>query len=107
MLSRISEITLESTDGVNPDLDLSWHTEVAVEVAPAPPLSKSQRNAIAMDYGMAKGFIRIATREALLLYLFQQLPLYGPLGRARHNQIVLPNERELKPTLDRLGIQLD
>jgi hypothetical protein len=60
-----------------------------------------------MDYGMSDLSIRIPTREALLLYLLQQLPLYSPIGRARLNQIVLVNEKELRPSLDRLGILLE
>jgi hypothetical protein len=107
VLSRVSEIESESADGVDPALDHSWHTEVTVQVAPAPHLSESQRNAIAMDYGMSAGSIRIPTREALLLYLLQQLPLYSPVGRARFNQIVLMNESELRPSLDRLAIHLE
>lgn len=107
VLSRISEVELESAGGVDPALDHSWHTEVAVQVGPAPHLSESQRNAITMDYGMSAGSIRISTREALLLYLLQQLPLYSPVGRARFNQIALMNESELKPSLDRLGIHLE
>ena len=56
---------------------------------------------------MHDGQIKIETREALLLYLLQQLPLYSPLGRAKHNQIVLRNREELQPVLDRLGIDGD
>jgi hypothetical protein len=33
--------------------------------------------------------------------------LYSPIGRARLNQIVLVNEKELRPSLDRLGILLE
>jgi hypothetical protein len=107
VLSRISEIDPESGEGVDSQRDDSWHKEVAVEIAPAPHLSDSQRNAIAMDYGMSDRSIRIPTKEALLLYLLQQLPLYSPIGRARLNQIVLVNEKELRPSLDRLGILLE
>jgi hypothetical protein len=107
VLSRISEIEPETRESVDPQRDDSWHKEVAVEIAPAPHLSDSQRSAIAMDYGMSDLSIRIPTREALLLYLLQQLPLYSPIGRARLNQIVLVNEKELRPSLDRLGILLE
>lgn len=107
VLSRISEIEPETRESVDPQRDDSWHKEVAVEIAPAPHLSDSQRIAIAMDYGMSDLSIRIPTREALLLYLLQQLPLYSPIGRARLNQIVLVNEKELRPSMDRLGILLE
>ena len=111
VLSRITEIAHGMGQGVDPGADPGadecWHSTVTVDVTPAPHLSESQQNAIAIDYGMSDGSIRIETREALLLYLLQQLPLYSPVGRSRHNQIVLKNREELQPVLDRLGIDVD
>jgi predicted DNA-binding transcriptional regulator YafY len=107
VLSRIAEVAQEVDQGVDPAADQCWHSRVSVIVAPAPHLSESQQNAIAIDYGMLDGSIQLVTREALLLYLLQQLPLYSPVGRSRHNQIVLKNREELQPILDRLGIDVD
>jgi hypothetical protein len=58
---------------------IRYATAASVVFAPAPHLSESQQNAIAIDYGMLDGSIQIETREALLLYLLQQLPYTVPL----------------------------
>jgi WYL domain len=107
VLSRIAEVSGEIEPGMDSSADECWHSRATVIVGPAAHLSKNQQNAIALDYGMHDGQIKIETREALLLYLLQQLPLYSPLGRAKYNQIVLRNREELQPVLDRLGIDVD
>jgi hypothetical protein len=56
---------------------------------------------------MKDGCLNLKIREALLLYLLQQLPLYSPIGRSKHNHIVLQNRDELQPHMDRLGIDID
>ncbi|HEY4381399.1 MAG TPA: WYL domain-containing protein [Acidobacteriaceae bacterium] len=108
VLSRITEVVIEDNHGMDSVQDDSWQRQVALVLAPAPHLSQSQRDAIAIDYGMDdQGKLRIETREALLLYLLQQLPLYSPVGRCRHNHIVLDNREDLQPVIEHLGIDID
>jgi hypothetical protein len=107
VLSRITEVAHQNHPGIDPSTDQSWHSPAIVVISPAPHLSEGQRSAIATDYGMIESNLRIETREALLLYLLQQIPLYSPVGRARHNHVVIANRAELQPVLERLGIDVD
>jgi hypothetical protein len=107
VLSRITRLEDDGSSAVGPVDDSSWFRMVSVVIAAAPHLAEGRRLAVEMDYGMNLGHLEILVREALLLYLLQQLPLYSPIGRSKHNQIVLQNREELQPILSRLGIDID
>jgi hypothetical protein len=106
VISRIVAIQTTAELGVDPSQDHSWSSEVRVSVEPVPHLTVGQRRAIELDYGMVEGKLEFRVREAMLLYLLQQLPLYSQEGKLRHNQLVLSNRSELKPVLQKLGIDL-
>jgi hypothetical protein len=105
VMPRIMKANRQPQKGVDPADDASWFRELDVVVEPAPHLTDGQRRAVELDYGMVGGRLHICTKEALLIYLVQQLPLFGSEGRLKHNQLILSNESELRPIFDRLGIE--
>jgi hypothetical protein len=107
VLSRITRVEDDGSSAVDPVNDSSWFRIVNVVIAAVPHLSEGRRHAVEMDYGMSQGRLDVPVREALLIYLLHQLPLYSPIGRSKHNQIVLQNREELGPILSRLGIDID
>jgi hypothetical protein len=108
VFARITDVSLDSSGllGVNGDEDQAWNSFVEVKLAAAPHLSEGQRRAVEVDYGMDHGLLTLRVREALLLYFYQQLPLFEPVGRARYNQIILQNRESLLPHFEKLGIDL-
>ncbi len=108
VFARITDVSLDSSGllGVNGDEDQAWNSFVEVKLAAAPYLSEGQRRAVEVDYGMDHGLLTLRVREALLLYFYQQLPLFEPVGRARYNQIILQNRESLLPHFEKLGIDL-
>ena len=108
VLARTTEVELDSSGlptatGAG---DREWNSFVELTLASAPHLSEGQKRAVELDYGMEGGMLTLKVREALLLYFYQQLPLFEPIGKARYNQIVLQNREQLLPLFERLGIEL-
>lgn len=58
-----------------PQDDTLWHEHFAVELAPNPALSESQRAIIAQDYEMTGGRAEVRVRKALLYYFHKRLRL--------------------------------
>ena len=104
VLARVSCAQSQTVKGMDPSGDLCWFNELDVVIEPAPHLSDGQRRAIELDYEMIGSRLSIRTKESMLLYLLQQLPLFGNEGRLRHNQLVLANEAELQGVFQRLHI---
>jgi len=108
VFARITEVALDSSGltGTSGNGDQAWNSFVELTLAVAPHLSEGQKRAVEVDYGMEGGLLTLRVREALLLYFYQQLPLFEPVGKARYNQIILQNREHLLPLFERLGIEL-
>jgi hypothetical protein len=108
VFARITDVSLDPSGllGVSGDGDQAWNSFVEVKLAVAPHLSEGQKRAVEVDYGMDHGLLTLRVRQALLLYFYQQLPLFEPVGRARYNQIILENRESLLPHFEKLGIDL-
>ncbi|MDF2142629.1 WYL domain-containing protein [Paenirhodobacter sp. CAU 1674] len=93
LLSRILEVRGARHSGITGAEDKDWHSEVILEVAPHPALSKTQADVIALDYGMHEGKTAIKVRRALLYYALRRLGLdTDPEARSpQEQQIVLVN----------------
>jgi hypothetical protein len=75
VISRIQRIDASRrTQAVAGD-DSWWHSTVEVIIRPRTDLTIAQRSAIAADYGMARGQLRLTCRKALAFYLLRQLQL--------------------------------
>lgn len=77
--------------------DQDWNSFVTLEISPHPELSAGQSKAIAMDYGMTRGKLKIPVRQALLYYTLKRLGLdTDPAARKpAQQQIVLNNRSEV------------
>ena len=108
VFARITDVASDSSGllGVSGEGDKAWNRFVEVILAVAPHLSEGQKRAVEVDYGMDRGLLTLRVREALLLYFYQQLPLFEPVGRARYNHIILQNRESLLPHFQKLGIDL-
>ncbi len=100
VFGRISGTSPSDTQWMDSQNDVSWHNHVTLELAPNRSLSLAQQAAIALDYGMVDGHVRIETRQALLFYTLRRL------GLNRHGEtegvdqhIVLTNRNEVAPIL--------
>lgn len=81
--------------------DMSWQTEVSIEIAPDPRLSPEQQQILVDEYAMIEGKLTILTRAALVQYLIQQMqinvkkPHKDPLAQ----QLVVLNKKSIAPWL--------
>ncbi len=70
--------------------DADWNAYVTLEIGPHPELSPTQKNVIALDYGMQNGKAEIKTRTALLYYTLKRLGLdTAPSARAPQDQQIV------------------
>jgi hypothetical protein len=97
VIGRISKPKPDRQARTQPDKDRDWQGLVELQIAPHPGLTPAQRRAIALDYGIARGSIRIRVRRALLFYALKRLGLDVPEdARPPHEQhIVLLNRAEV------------
>lgn len=67
MLARILSLKGEEPAGEVPHDD-EWDTEVALVLIPASRLSDDQKSAVAREYGMKGGILRVVIPKPLRLY---------------------------------------
>jgi hypothetical protein len=82
VLARVSGARTQTDKGMDPSGDLCRFNELDVVIEPAPHLSEGERRAIELDYEMIGSRLSIRAKESMLLYLLQQLPLFGKEGVA-------------------------
>ena len=75
LLSRILETRGVSASEVTDVADADWLKYVTLEIGPHPELSDTQKQVIALDYGMRGGTAKIQVRRALLYYALKRLRL--------------------------------
>lgn len=94
VLSRIVATGKRSPSSVDPILDIEWHTEVDLVLAPNPGLSDGARRSLVKEYDMTRGRLKLPTRVALAFYARQHLCLDLDLPPER-KQLVLVNREEM------------
>ena len=97
LLSRIIETRETKASEVTDAADSDWQERVTLEIGPHPELSDTQKQVIALDYGMQSGTAKISVRRALIYYALKRLGLDTDPD-ARHpqdQQIVLLNREVL------------
>lgn len=94
LLSRMLETRETKVDAVASDTDADWNEFVTLKIGPHPELSETQKQVIALDYGMRGGRAEIKVRKALRYYALRRLGLDTPpeARRPQDQQIVLLNE---------------
>lgn len=81
--------------------DDAWCNEITLVLQPDPRLSTAQQEALAYDYGMQNGELRLKTRAALASYLLQEMQVNVKMldGNPAAQQLILANMEEIKPWL--------
>lgn len=82
ILSRCEGVRNEDVAGSLPEDDHRWNELIDVVLHPNPKLSTGQKNAIAEDFAMVNGELRIPVRRALLYYFEKRLRLDVPFNSA-------------------------
>lgn len=90
LLSRMLETRAHRRASCDATSDADWNDYVTVEIGPHPELSQTQKDVIALDYGMHDGKVEIKTRKALLYYTLKRLGLdTDPAARAPQDQQIV------------------
>ena len=98
LLARIIETRRERDSRSDPEQDHEWHEFVDLEIGPNPGLSESQRDVIALDYGMLGGRCSLRVRRAFVSYTVKRLGLKHDVDSTppKTQHIVLLNPSEIK-----------
>lgn len=95
LLSRIIETRGTRPSEIGSEADHDWNDEVVLEIGPHPDLSATQKNVIALDYGMRAGRVKIRVRKALLHHALRRLGLdTDPAARRPQDQQIVPLNRD-------------
>jgi predicted DNA-binding transcriptional regulator YafY len=99
VLGRLSRPKLAGPAGSTMAADTDWNSVVELNIAPHPGLTPAQAKAVALDYGMTRGSVRLKVRRALLYYALKRLGLdHAPETRPPNvQQIVLINRDAVQP----------
>ena len=90
LLSRMLETGEHRQSDIDANTDIDWHENVTLGIAPHLALSTTQKDVIALDYGMQNGKAEIKTRKALLYYTLKRLGLdTDPSARAPQDQQIV------------------
>ena len=97
LLSRIIETRETRASEITDAADADWQERVTLEIGPHPELSDSQKQVIALDYGMQGGTAKISVRRALVYYSLKRLGLDTDTDarQPQDQQIVLLNREVL------------
>jgi predicted DNA-binding transcriptional regulator YafY len=96
LLSRIIETRETRASEITDAADADWQERVTLEIGPHPELSDSQKQVIALDYGMQGGTAKISVRRALVYYSLKRLGLdTDPAARQPQDQQIVLLNREV------------
>ena len=113
LLSRCSGTREESEPRQTAEADKQWSNYFAVELAPNPRLSTSQKRAIELDYAMKDGHVLLSVRYALLYYFDKRLRsdlapqrATNSKGDPRETPVIVANQAAYEEALATVGVQL-
>lgn len=98
LVSRIAKVGESVASPVPSELDLAWHTEVTMRLAPHPRLDDGAKRALEAEHGMRDGYSSLTTRTCFAFYVEARLGLDladedVPVHR---NQLILVNPDEVR-----------
>lgn len=81
--------------------DTAWDTKIILILKPDPRLTPEQQEALAYDYDMVNGELRLTTRAALAQYLLKEMQVSVKMidGNPTAQQLILTNYDEVKQWL--------
>lgn len=96
-LFRIDKAGPIASTKADPTLDFEWLHRIDLEIVPNPDLSATQREAVAMEYGMSDGRLVVTTRLSQTFYVMTENNLDVEPGVlvAGKQQLVLLNREEV------------
>ena len=102
ILSRCRDLRNDDEGGAPASADHQWQSTFDVILKPNPDLTQSQRETIAMDYGMEGGQVVVPVRRALLYYFEKRLRLDvdAKKDRPAEKPVVLGNKSEFVKARD-------
>jgi len=105
VLSRVLRVGKTVAPGVNASQDSDWQRFFEVVLVPNPKLSPSQRETIALDYGMTRHQLRVRIRCALLYYFNKRLRLdvAEKIDNPKETPIIIFNKKEFLAALHKAG----
>ena len=98
VLARMSTAQLLAAAEHEADEDALWQKIITVKIGPHPGLSPTQKNAIALDYGMVDGVLARKIRAALTPYFLLSMRIGSDdmQRKPMEQQIVLLNRTEIQ-----------
>lgn len=101
ILSRFLGTGSDGEPMAKAEQDKSWQEFIDVVLIPNPAFSKSQREVIAVDYGMKNGQLNVPVRKAILYYFKKRLRLdvAEALDEPKEAPIVIKNRDEFEAML--------
>ncbi|WP_105385214.1 helix-turn-helix transcriptional regulator [Neorhizobium alkalisoli] len=109
-LNRIASTVLLGASAVGAELDLEWHHTMELVLIPNPKLAELKQSAVAAEYDMADGELRVPSRLSAAFYLINEHNLDVEPGvlKAEKQQLVLKNLNEVVQTrevMHRLSVE--
>lgn len=101
VLSRIQETGETRPANINPAADRCWHETISMILAPNPELSEGAQRAIAKEFRMRRGQLKVSIRVAMVFYFIQHLNLDIPNLPPGRRQLVLGNKNEIDQAVER------
>ena len=103
LLPRFFETKGSAAPGAAASADTVWNEFADVILVPHPQLSRGQRRAVALDFGMHDESIKVPVRLALLYYFLKRLNLEGDAERRppKEQHVVLGNKTEVRAAFKR------
>lgn len=96
LLSRIIETRETKASEVTDAADADWQERVTLEIGPHPELSDTQKQVIALDYGMQGSTAKISVQRALVYYFLKRLGVdTDPAARQPQDQQIVLLNREV------------
>jgi hypothetical protein len=96
VLTRIDGVLGERAASVDPQFDYEWHQSIQLVIAPNADLPQPVRRAIAQEYQMSGGRLKVEARVALAFYFIRQFNLDLENLPPERRQIVLLNRDEFE-----------
>lgn len=97
-LNRIQNVTGGAASPVDPKLDFEWAHTINLVLTPNPRLAPERQAAVANEYQMTDGILKVPTRLSLSFYLMSEhnLDVEEGILAAEKQQLVLTNRVEVE-----------
>lgn len=101
VLSRIQDTGETKPTNIDPAADRCWHETISLILAPNPELSEGAQRAIAKEFQMRRGQMKVTTRVAMVFYFIQHLNLDILTLSPGRRQLVLVNREDVEAAVSR------